>query len=274
MAQRWKITIEYDGSFYAGWQRQKQDGILSVQQALEEAIEAFSGEFCPLVVSGRTDAGVHALGQVAHFDVEKDFAPRTICNAINAKLHTLRHEGVTVLQAEKVSDDFHARFSAIYRTYCYRILSGRQAPVVLGAGRFLHNRAPLDLEAMQEGANHLLGHHDFSSFRATACQANGPMRTLDRVDIVDCTARSFYTAQSSEKATNTPVGQSVEIWVGAKSFLYNQVRNIVGSLIPVGEGKWPPEKIKEILDACDRTKGGKTAPAHGLYFMQVDFDTD
>lgn len=260
MTQRWKITIEYDGTLYSGWQKQKQDNVISVQTALEKAIAAFSGQEVNLAVAGRTDSGVHALGQVAHFDSEKDFTARTVRNAINAKLYELKYDGVVVRQAEQVSEDFHARFSATRRVYCYRILADRRAPLVLAENRYLHNRNRLDVNSMQEAANYLLGHHDFTSFRASACQGNSPMRTLDRVHIRDASDENFYH------------GQYLEIWVEAKSFLYNQVRNIVGSLIPVGEGKWQPEKLKEILEACDRTKGGKTAPPYGLYFMRVDYD--
>ncbi len=257
MTQRWKITVEYDGSLYAGWQLQQHD--MTVQQALEEAILAFSGEETRLHVAGRTDAGVHALGQVAHFDLAREVTEKTVRDAINAKLREKKYSGVSVVMAEPVEDDFHARFGAQNRVYLYRILADRAAPPALLGKRVWHMRDRLDVAAMNAGAQYLLGHHDFSSFRAAGCQANSPLRTV----------RLVAVTEDREEAYGA--GQAVTVKVEAKSFLYHQVRNIVGSLVPVGTGKWQPEKIGEILAACDRTKAAETAPAHGLYFARVDY---
>ncbi|TNE31311.1 MAG: tRNA pseudouridine(38-40) synthase TruA [Alphaproteobacteria bacterium] len=257
MTQRWKITVEYDGSLYAGWQFQQHD--MSIQQALEEAVFAFSGESPRLSVAGRTDAGVHALGQVAHFDLERESTEKTVRDAVNAKLREQRHHGISVVTAEPVSEEFHARFGAQNRVYIYRILAARAAPPALLRNRVWHMRDRLDITAMNAGAQHLLGHHDFSSFRAAGCQANSPLRTVSLVEVTE-DADAAYGA-----------GQAISVRVEAKSFLYHQVRNIVGSLVPVGTGKWQPEKIAEILAACDRTKAAATAPAHGLYFARVDY---
>lgn len=249
--------MEYDGSLYAGWQSQQHG--MTVQQVLEEAVRAFSGEGARLHVAGRTDSGVHALGQVAHFDLEKESSAKTIRDAINAKLREKKHGGVSVVAAEPVSGDFHARFGAQNRVYLYRILAARAAPPALLEKRVWHMREGLDVAAMNAGAQYLLGSHDFSSFRAAGCQANSPLRSIRLVEVAE-DAECAYGA-----------GQAVSIRVEAKSFLYHQVRNIVGSLVPVGTGKWPPQKIEEILAACDRTKAAATAPAHGLYFMRVDY---
>lgn len=257
MTQRWKITVEYDGSRYAGWQLQQHG--MTVQQALEEAVLAFSGEDVRLHVAGRTDAGVHALGQVAHFDLEKESSAKTVRDAVNAKLREKKYRGVSVVAAEAVSDDFHARFNAQNRVYLYRILAGRAAPPALLEKRVWHMRERLDVAAMNAGGQYLLGQHDFSSFRAAGCQANSPLRSIRLVTVTE-DAESSYGA-----------GQAVTIRIEAKSFLYHQVRNIAGSLVPVGTGKWQPEKIGEILAACDRTKAAETAPAHGLYFVRVDY---
>ncbi|TVQ83085.1 MAG: tRNA pseudouridine(38-40) synthase TruA [Micavibrio sp.] len=256
MTQRWKITVEYDGACYAGWQRQAQD--MTVQQALEEAVFAFSGEAVRLFVAGRTDAGVHALGQVAHFDLDKELDAKSVRDAINAKLRAAGRHGISVLEACAVAPDFHARFSAQKRSYLYRILAGRTAPPALDTGRVWHIRHPLDVQAMNEAAAFLIGHHDFSSFRAAGCQAENAIRTLETCTVTE-TVEEFSGAQR------------ITIRVEAKSFLYHQVRNIAGSLVKVGRGKWPPEKIKEVLEACDRTKAAETAPAHGLYFLRVDY---
>jgi len=257
MTQRWKITVEYDGSCYAGWQRQQYD--MTVQQALEEAVLAFSGEEVRLHVAGRTDTGVHALGQVAHFDLERETPPETVRDAINAKLRAGNHSGVSVVLAEAVPEAFHARFDAKNRVYLYRILADRPAQPTLLEKRVWHMRDRLDVAAMNAGAQHLLGHHDFTSFRAAGCQASSPLRTLRILEVTE-DVEEVYGA-----------GQAVTVRVEAKSFLYHQVRNFVGSLVPVGKGKCPPEKIAKILADCDRTKAGETAPAHGLYFARVDY---
>jgi tRNA pseudouridine38-40 synthase len=243
---RWKIVIEYDGRPFAGWQRQAEAP--SVQQALEEAILAFSGENVRVNGSGRTDAGVHALGQVAHFDLEGQRTSETVQKAMNAHL---RPRPIGVLDAQPVPGDFDARLAAVNRVYRYRILN-RPAPPALDAGRVWHIVRPLDAPAMHEAAQMLIGHHDFTSFRASECQAKSPVRTLDRFDI----ARE---------------GNEIVCTAEARSFLHHQVRNIVGTLRLVGLGKWKPRQVREALDARDRRHAGQTAPPEGLYFVRVDF---
>lgn len=253
MTQRWKLTIEYDGTGFVGWQRQTSD--ISVQGCIETAIQAFCGEAVTLHVAGRTDAGVHAVGQVAHVDLEKTSTEKTVRDAINAHL---RPHPIAVVKAEPVSADFHARFGAIHRVYCYKILMNRWADPTLESSRVWHVGADLDVKAMHEAARHLLGTHDFSSFRAAECQAKSPLRTLDRLEVV-------------ETSHNLSFGRHMEIWAGARSFLHHQIRNIVGTLKLVGEGKWTPGDVKQALEAKDRTKAGPMAPASGLYFVRVDY---
>lgn len=253
MTQRWKITVEYDGTPYAGWQMQK--GVMTVQQALEEAIGKFSGEQVRVSASGRTDAGVHAVGQVAHFDLERESEPKNVRDAINAHL---REHKIAVLAAEPAPPEFHSRFSAINRLYCYRITCGRYAPLRIDEHRSWHIKRDLDLAAMQAGAKHLVGTHDFTSFRASECQAKSPVRTVERVEVTE------------HEDTLRP-GRQIELWVEARSFLHHQVRNFAGTLKLVGEGKWRPEDVKTALDARDRAEGGPTAPPHGLYFIRVDY---
>lgn len=247
---RWKITIEYDGGPFFGWQMQESEP--SVQQALEDAIRAFSGEDARVHAAGRTDAGVHALGQVAHFDLEKETDARTVREATNAHL---RPRPVAVLRAEIVDREFHSRFSAKKRHYLYRILQ-RKAPPVLDAGRVWHVPLPLDVGAMQKAANYLIGTHDFTSFRAKECQSDSPVKSLDQLDIIAA-----------------PPGHPDEIHIlaSARSFLHHQIRNITGTLKMVGEGKWSPQDVKKALEARDRSAAGPTAPAHGLYFVKVDY---
>ena len=256
MTQRWKLTIEYDGTPFVGWQRQE-SGLLSVQETIEKAIFAMSGESVTLHVAGRTDAGVHATGQVAHFDLEKPFEAKNVRDAINAHAES---KSVAVVSAEPVSQEFHVRFSAQHRVYCYKITDGRTARAVLDDNRCWTIRDTLDLDAMRAGAKHLLGHHDFTTFRDSECQAKHPMRTLDRLEIL--TPGGF-----------SPFGRAVEIWTESRSFLHHQVRNMVGTLKLVGTGKWQPDDVKTALEAKDRTKGGPTAPAQGLYFVRVDYPT-
>jgi len=246
MATRWKLTIEYDGQPFMGWQHQAHGN--SIQQAIETAIRKFSGETVRLHGAGRTDAGVHALGQVAHIDLERDTNGHTVREAINAYL---RPRPIAILSAEPVTQDFHARLSARRRRYLYRVLN-RPARPALDIGRAWHIHAPLDLHAMRTGAAHLLGKHDFTSFRATECQAKSPVKTLDRLDIVTD-------------------GQIVAFEVEARSFLHHQVRNMVGTLVLVGRGKWRPEQVAEALAAHDRSAAGPTAPADGLYLVGVDY---
>lgn len=244
---RWKLTLEYDGGRFVGWQRQ--DNGPSVQQALEAAVEQLSGEQVTAQAAGRTDSGVHALGQVAQVDLAKPMQPGKLRDALN---HFLRERGVAVLAAEAVPDDFHARFSATERGYLYRIVN-RRPPLVLERGRAWWVPRPLDADAMAEGARHLLGKHDFTSFRASECQANSPVKTLDVLEV----ARS---------------GEEIRITAAARSFLHHQMRNIAGTLKLVGEGKWHPDDVARALAARDRSAAGPTAPAEGLYLTHVRYD--
>lgn len=243
---RYKLTLEYDGTGTTGWQRQENGP--SIQQYLEEAIECLSGQKAIVYAAGRTDAGVHALGQVAHVDLPKDYPALVVKRAVN---FYLKPAPVAIIASEKVGEDFHARFSAKKRSYTYRILN-RPAPPILQLHRVWHVREQLDVSAMQESANFLIGHHDFTSFRAVACQAKSPLKTLD----------SIIIAQE---------GQEIHFHVSAQSFLHHMVRNLVGTLKMVGSGKWQPEEVKIALEAKNRTAGGPTAPAHGLYLTKVGY---
>lgn len=243
---RYKLTLEYDGRPFVGWQRQK-DGA-SVQAALEKAVLDFSGEVVTVQGSGRTDAGVHALGQVAHLDLEKDVSLESLQNAIN---YHLRPKPIAVIRATAVPDDFHARFSAIGRHYLYRIIN-RRAPLVLEAGRAWNLPGLIEAEVMHEAAQRLIGKHDFTSFRSAACQSKSPVKTLDRVTVIR-------------------KGDEIQVTVAARSFLHHQVRNIVGTLKLIGEHKWPIDRIETALEARDRAAAGPTAPAAGLYLAKVDY---
>ncbi|SRR5258706_3885320 len=243
---RYRLTLEYDGGPFVGWQRQENGP--SVQGALEEAIFALSGERVAVNGAGRTDAGVHALGQVAHFDLAKSFAPDKLRDALN---HHLRPDPVAVREADEVAADFHARFSARCRHYLYRIVC-RRAPLVLDRGHAWQIMRALDVDLMHRAALSLVGRHDFTTFRAAECQANSPVKTLDRLDV-------------------RHVAEEIHIEASARSFLHHQVRSMVGSLKLVGEGKWPPEKLAEILEARDRSQCGPVAPPEGLYLVRVDY---
>lgn len=253
MTQRWKLTIEYDGTLFAGWQRQ--ENAPSVQGAIEEAVKKFCGETVTLHVAGRTDAGVHATGQVAHMDLERDTDAKSVRDAIN---YHLRPHAVCIVDAAPVGGDFHARFNALHRVYCYKIVMGRRTAPVIGAGHAWYVWKDLDIDAMNRAARHLLGTHDFSSFRAAECQAQSPVRSIDRLEFI-------------ENKTSPVAGRHIELWAEAKSFLHHQIRNITGTLALVGEGKWTPDDVKAALEACDRTKAGPTAPPHGLHFVRVDY---
>ncbi len=245
---RFKLTLEYDGTGLVGWQRQ--DNGPSIQALLEAAAFRLSGQPVEVVAAGRTDAGVHATGQVAHLDLERQLGTDAVRDGLNYWLRG--DEGwsaVAVLAAEPVSDDFHARFSATGRRYLYRILN-RRPPAVLERNHVWWVARPLDAAAMHEAAQLLLGHHDFSTFRAAECQAASPAKTLDRLDV-----QRF--------------GDEIQVIAAARSFLHHQVRNMVGSLKLVGEGKWRPADMRRALDARDRRNGGPTAPAGGLYLTEV-----
>jgi tRNA pseudouridine38-40 synthase len=243
---RYKLMLEYDGGPFRGWQRQS-DGP-SVQASLEAAVQAFCGEQVQVVGAGRTDAGVHACGQVAHLDLAREVSLETLRNALN---HHLRPAPVVVLEAAAVADDFHARFSARMRHYRYRIVNRRPA-LVLDRGRAWQVPGRLDAEIMHEAARRLIGRHDFTSFRSALCQAKSPVKTLAWMSVV----RS---------------GEQIEISARARSFLHHQVRNMVGTLKLIGEGRWPVERIEAVLAAHDRAAAGPTAPACGLYLMGVDY---
>jgi tRNA pseudouridine38-40 synthase len=243
---RYKITIEYLGTNLCGWQRQ--DNAPSVQELLEKSIYSFSGESPTLHAAGRTDAGVHALAQVAHFDLLKEYDVFATARAIN---HFLMPNLVAVTNCEMVSDDFHARFSAKSRHYLYRI-NNRPGKVAIDSDRAWWLYKPLDIKSMEQAAKYLVGKHDFSSFRASECQSASPIKTLDKIEI-------------------TRVGDEVHFSVSAKSFLHHMVRNIVGTLVMVGHGKWQPDDVLLALKAKKREAAGPTAPAYGLYFTRVDY---
>lgn len=243
---RFRLTIEYDGAGFVGWQRQANG--LAVQQALEQAVAAFSGETVTVIAAGRTDAGVHALGQVVHVDLERPTAPFTLLKALNAHL---RPQRVSVVVAAAVPADFHARFSARGRTYLYRILN-RSAPPTLDSGRVWHVAKPLNVRAMQQGARFLIGRHDFTTFRSTHCQAASPVKTLAALTV-------------------KRQGDEVLIRAKARSFLHNQVRSMVGTLKRVGDGGWVPRDVATALAARDRAASGPVAPAHGLYLVEVAY---
>ncbi len=254
---RWKLTIEYKGSAYSGWQRQ--NDVASIQQAIEEAIEKFCQQEITIFGAGRTDAGVHARGQVAHFDL--DYGTREIdgfdmAKAINAHL---RPAPISITRAEEVRGDFHARFDATNKLYQYRIIN-RQGFLGIDQGLAWQIRRPLDFSAMHEAAQVLVGKHDFTTFRDSQCQAKSPIKTLDRLDV---TARQ-YDEQG---------GVEIHIETEAQSFLHHQVRNFVGSLALVGEGKWNKDDVVKALAAKDRCAGGPTAPHDGLYLMRIDYPT-
>lgn len=245
---RYKVIIEYDGTPFVGWQHQNNGP--SVQSALETAIKAFSQEIVRVHAAGRTDAGVHAFGQVAHFDLEKSFPAYKIREALN---YYLRPLPITIVDASETTEDFHARFSALERSYCYKILC-RVAPPALDKKRVWFVKHPLNIPLMQQAADLLIGKHDFTTFRASECQASSPIRTVNRFNIVQDNDLIFFK-------------------VSALSFLHHQVRNMVGSLKLVGEEKWSPEDFKKALEAKSRAAGGPTAPPEGLYFISVRYET-
>jgi tRNA pseudouridine38-40 synthase len=243
---RYKLIIEYDGTSFVGWQAQ--DNGVSVQSVLAAAVAAFAGEPVAVSAAGRTDAGVHALGQVSHLDLAKEWDVDTVRDAVNFHL---RPQPVAVLAVERAAADFDARFSAIKRHYLYRIVN-RRADLTLEQNRAWRVPRPLDTEVMHLAAQRLIGRHDFTTFRSTECQAKSPVKTLDRLDV-------------------TRVGDEIRITAAARSFLQHQVRSMVGSLVHVGEGKWSADDLAAALAARDRTRCGQVAPPHGLYLVQVDY---
>ena len=243
---RWRLTIEYDGGPFVGWQRQ--DNGPSVQQALEEALSGMTGEDAGFTAAGRTDAGVHALAMTTHVDIARAITPHRLREGLNA---LVRPRPISVLEAEPVADDWHARFSCLGRRYRYRILN-RRAPPALDAGRVWHIATPLDVEAMREGAAMLVGRHDFTTFRSAHCQSDSPVKTLDRLEVAKA-------------------GEEIHIEAAARSFLHHQVRSMVGCLAMVGRGQWHPADIGEALEARDRAALGLNAPPHGLYFVEANY---
>lgn len=243
---RFKLTIEYDGTPFAGWQIQANGP--SIQAELARAIEGFSGQRVVPSGAGRTDAGVHARGQVAHFDLARDFPPETVRDALNFHL---RPAPIAILGCEIVEQAFDARFSAKARHYMYRIVN-RRSPLALDRDRAWQVGVSLDSSAMREASRCLIGRHDFTTFRSSQCQAKSALRTLDQIDV--------------ERD-----GENIFISAGARSFLHHQVRSMVGSLKLVGEGKWQPADLRDALEARDRTACGPVAPACGLYLIRVDY---
>lgn len=243
---RYKLLIEYDGAPFVGWQVQADAP--SVQGILEEAVAAFSGERPMIQGAGRTDSGVHAIGQVAHVDLSRDWRTDIVRDGLTAHLRPHR---IAVLAAEKVADDFNARFSAIKRHYLYRVIN-RRPDLVLDRGRAWRVARPLDAAAMHDAAQRLIGKHDFTTFRHAECQAKSPVKTLDQLDV--------------ERE-----GPEIRFLISARSFLHNQVRSMVGSLINVGEGRWSADDLAKVLAARDRTVCGTVAPAEGLYLVKVDY---
>lgn len=246
---RYKLTIEYNGMPYRGWQ--KQEGLPTVQEAIEKAMSQFAQHEVTVFAAGRTDAGVHARGQVIHVDFEKPWQTYKIMEATNGLLKLEGHP-ISVLQVEEAADDFDARFSAKYRSYKYRIIN-RRAPLTVDLERAMWVRFPLDVDAMHEAAQELVGEHDFTTFRSTDCQAKSPIRTLDKLDV--------------SRVSET----EIEIIAEARAFLHNQIRSFAGTLRLVGDGKWSRQDLIDALHAKDRTRCGPVAVPYGLYFMKVGY---
>jgi len=245
---RYALDLEYDGSGFFGWQRLGQGP--SVQASLERAVEALCGARCEVIGAGRTDSGVHALGQVAHVDLPKEYPPDRVRDALNAHL---RPDPVAVIAARLVDAEFHARFSAIRRTYWYRIVN-RRSDLTLDRGRAWRFGPQLDAAAMHDAAQTLVGTHDFTTFRDSQCQAKSPVKTLERIEV-------------------SRAGDELHITCAARSFLHRQVRSMVGSLVEVGLGKWRTRDLSAALAAADRTRCGPVAPADGLYLARVEYET-
>jgi tRNA pseudouridine38-40 synthase len=241
---RWRLTVEFDGGPFMGWQRQ--DHGPSVQEALEQSLFRMTGELVTLHAAGRTDAGVHALAMTAHVDVAKTLTEHRLREGVNA---LVRPNPISVIEVSKAADDWHARFSCIGRRYLYRILN-RRAPPALLHGKVWHVPVELNVDAMAEGARHLVGLHDFTTFRSVACQSKSPVKTLDSLKV-------------------SQVGEEIHIRAAARSFLHHQVRSMVGCLALVGRGRWAPDDVKAALEARDRQALGLNAPPDGLYFVEA-----
>ena len=241
---RWRLTIEYDGGPFMGWQRQ--DHGPSVQQTLEEAVRRMTGEDAQLMAAGRTDAGVHALAMSAHVDIARNLTPHRLREGLNA---LVRPHPISIIEVETVPDDWHARFSCVGRCYRYRILN-RRAPAALDRGHVWHIAVPLAVDAMRDGAAHLVGRHDFTTFRSAQCQSDSPVKTLDRLEV-------------------SKIGDEIRVEAAARSFLHHQVRSMVGCLAMVGRGQWKPADMKKALEARDRSALGFNAPPDGLYFVEA-----
>ena len=250
---RFALKVEYHGKPFAGWQRQADQP--SVQGAIEDALSKLEPGPHTIAAAGRTDAGVHATGQVAHCDLHRDWDPFRLSEALNYHLKPLP---VAILACAQVSDDWHARFSAVKRFYLFRVLM-RRAPATHDAGLVWQINHALDVDAMRKGGAHLVGHHDFTTFRSTICQAKSPAKTLDSLDISEVAGAS---------------GPEIQFRLNARSFLHNQVRSIVGTLERVGAGSWPPERVKHALEAHDRAACGPVCPPHGLYLSDVGYETN
>ncbi|MCY4186572.1 MAG: tRNA pseudouridine(38-40) synthase TruA [Rhodobacteraceae bacterium] len=250
---RFAMLVEYNGEAYCGWQRQKAQS--SVQETIENAIRKLEGDLPHITAAGRTDTGVHALGQVIHFDLKKDWLPQTLIAAINANLRPSR---IAVLKASEVAEDFHARFSAVKRTYLYRVIV-RSSPLVFESGLAFQIYKDLDLADMIKGASHLMGKHDFTTFRSAHCQALSPVKTMNNIQIDNILS---------------PSGKEYEFILEAPSFLHKQVRSIVGTLIKVGMKNLDPDDVKTILEARNRQECGPLAPPKGLYLKKVTYDHD
>jgi tRNA pseudouridine38-40 synthase len=244
---RWRLTVEYDGGPFMGWQRQEHGP--SVQQTLEEALQRMTGEDTAFIAAGRTDAGVHALAMSTHVNVAKMLTPHRLREGLNA---LVRPHPISVLEVKQVADDWHARFSCVGRRYLYRILN-RRAPPALESGRVWHIAVPLDVDAMQEGASYLIGRHDFTTFRSAQCQSESPVKTLGRLEV-------------------SRAGEEFHVTAAARSFLHHQVRSMVGCLALVGRGQWSPKDMRKALEARNRAALGFNAPPHGLYFVEAMYD--
>jgi tRNA pseudouridine38-40 synthase len=250
---RYALKIEYHGAPFHGWQRQ--NDVPSVQGVIEAALAKIEPREHNIAAAGRTDKGVHAIAQVAHCDMERNWTPFRLAEALN---YHMKPNPVAIVDCVQVDDTFHARFSAQERRYLFRILV-RRAPVALQAGLVWNVKKPLDLDAMREGASHLLGKHDFTTFRSTICQSVTPVKTVDRLEMT---------------WVDTPMGPEVHFDVRARSFLHNQVRSFVGTLERVGAGSLRPEDVKTMLEARDRQACGPVSPPHGLYLSHVGYPVD